>query len=55
LKKKVPQMAASIQVINHTGQNYCEPQYDSFLTLFKPSTCEVFLMSQKPLFLKGLK
>ena len=37
LRQKVPQLAATIQVVNHVNNAaYCAPRFDSFRTLFKP-------------------
>ncbi|CAD7942640.1 unnamed protein product [Amoebophrya sp. A120] len=40
LRKKVPTICATIQVVNHYGTEFCEPRYDSYLTLYKPSNWE---------------
>eukprot|EP00397_Hematodinium_sp_SG-2012_P000055 GEMP01000055.1.p1 GENE.GEMP01000055.1~~GEMP01000055.1.p1 ORF type:complete len:3622 (-),score=620.69 GEMP01000055.1:1062-11450(-) len=40
LKKKMPQVAATIQCLNHVENRICSPQYDSFLTLTKPADWE---------------
>ncbi|CAD7950316.1 unnamed protein product, partial [Amoebophrya sp. A25] len=40
LRRKVPTICATIQVINHYGTDYCDPRYDSYLTLFKPINWE---------------
>jgi len=40
LRKKMPAVVATIQCVNHAGEHICSPQYDSFLTLTKPSTWE---------------
>merc|ERR1711981_1401384 len=35
MRKKMPQVMATVQCVNHTGSKLCSPGYDSFLTLFK--------------------
>jgi len=40
LRKAIPQIMATIQCVNHSTSKLTRPQYDSFLTLFKPEDWE---------------